>query len=734
MNIKEIWNRLFRMRSGLAIVIVAALLIQLTGAVQYYFSYKAISKEVRTLAQKELQLIDANVSGRLDEVEMAAHCMAVHIEDNLEIPDSVYHTLKQLVEKCPTIVNSAVAFTPHYYPNRGRWFEPLAMRNEDGTIDTIQAGGSHHDYHNLEFYTTALACDSNYWSEPYMNETGRQLMVASYALPLHDARGKQVGVLCTDVPLDWLNELANKQKIHPSSYIMILSREGGLIVYPKELKQNNKRIEDIKDGRHKSVDEMNRRMMAGESGEMEVFTPKGEERLVFFSPVGNDVGWSMAVVCNKDELYKDLKNVQFYVFLLMLAGIALLSLIIWRTVRAQMRMKAIDTANERMGSELRIASNIQQGMLPKKFPPFPERNDIDIFASLKPAKEVGGDLYDYFIRDEKLFFCIGDVSGKGVPASLVMAVARSLFHSITEHETRPASIADQMNKAGTHNNEQLMFVTYFIGILDLPTGRLRYCNAGHDAPILLTKDNVEPLPVISNLPLGIDGSFQYVSQETTISPDTTIFLYTDGLTEAMDPNHALFTPQRMMTALHKANKHELANPKSLVEHMSDAVSDFVNGAEPSDDLAMMAIRYSEPSHKQLFEDSITLSSDIKEIPKLTEWIAKVTEKTDLPASDVQQVRLAIEEAVVNIMEYAFPANNKGEINLTANVFTDQLRLRITDDGTAFDPTTHNNADVTLSAEERPIGGLGIYLVRQYMDAINYERDQNKNVLTLFKKI
>ncbi|MBO7661294.1 MAG: serine/threonine-protein phosphatase, partial [Bacteroidaceae bacterium] len=175
-----------------------------------------------------------------------------------------------------------------------------------------------------------------------------------------------------------------------------------------------------------------------------------------------------------------------------------------------------------------MAQNIQMSMLPKTYPPYPERNDIEIYGSLTPAKGVGGDLYDFFIRDEKLFFCIGDVSGKGVPASLVMAVTRTLFRNIATHNVEPSHIVETMNMNICEGNDNNMFVTMFVGVLDLATGHLCYCNAGHDAPYIQTAQ----LPCNPNLPVGVMSEWKFTEQETTLNSNTMIFLYTDGLTEA----------------------------------------------------------------------------------------------------------------------------------------------------------------------------------------------------------
>ena len=250
-------------------------------------------------------------------------------------------------------------------------------------------------------------------------------------------------------------------------------------------------------------------------------------------------------------------------------------------------LKTTTAQKASMESELKVAHDIQMSMLPKTFPPYPERDDIDIYGTLTPAKDVGGDLFDFFIRNEQLFFCIGDVSGKGVPASLVMAVTRSLFRNISAHVAEPDQIVGTLNKALTDSNETSMFVTLFVGVLDLHTGRLAYCNAGHNFPLLVGQQ-VSTMPCDSNLPIGIESAWQFSCQEAKLDPQTTIFLFTDGLNEAENTNHELFGDERIATVL---SVGESNRPDTLVSKMGDAVRDFVGDAEQSDDLTMLAIKY-----------------------------------------------------------------------------------------------------------------------------------------------
>jgi len=286
-----------------------------------------------------------------------------------------------------------------------------------------------------------------------------------------------------------------------------------------------------------------------------------------------------------------------------------------------------------------------------------------------------------------------------------------------------------MNEAMAKSNESLMFVTLFIGVLDMLTGRMRYCNAGHDVPILIGSGS-GLLPCDPNIPIGIMGGWKFTLQEATIDPGTTIFLYTDGLTEAEDAEHNQFREQRVFDVIHQSPNA----PKQLIEAMTEAVHSFVGNAEQSDDLTMLALQYKHQQPDILYQRSLTLPNDVQTIPLLAEFTETVCEAAGFDMGMGMKMNLAIEEAVVNVMNYAYPKDVKGTVSIDATISDKGLKFVISDNGTPFDPTAKAEVDTTLSAEERGIGGLGIHLIRQIMDSINYEYIDGRNVLTLIKKL
>ena len=729
--LKKIRGSSLKTKSSIAIIATSALLIEATSIVQYWYAQNRIREEMRQRAESELRAKNLEIHNVISSVEVAVNNMSWAVERGLGLPDSMYAITTKLLEDNDIIVGSAVAFEPNYFKEKGRQFSPYSYRHGD-SIRTKQLGTDQYDYHTMEWYTAPMASGSGHWSEPYFDKGGGDIMMSTFSVPIRDKQGRKVAVFTADVSLDWLSVVTNARPIYPSSYNFLISQTGRVIACPVESLLINTTIQQITAGMEDTtIRKINEEMMAGRDGHAVVYNQDGDKNYVFYAHMDGKTGWSMAVVCSDNEIFYSLRRMGFNLLILMLVGMALLAYIIYRAAKSATRLSQVRAEKERIASELHIASEIQKSMLPKIFPPYPERDDVDIHASLVPAKEVGGDLYDFYIRDEKLFFCIGDVSGKGVPASLVMAVTRSLFRTISAHEAQPDRIMTTINESMADNNEANMFVTLFIGALDLPTGRLRYCNAGHDAPILVRADGQDNglLPVDANLPVGVMGGWKFTSQEALIDPHTTIFLYTDGLTEAEDAHHAQFGQERMMNAL----KTTLM-PKPMIEQMTLAVHQFVSNAEQSDDLTMLAIRYTKEHLDVRMQRSITLPNEIDALPRLHDFVDEVCERMGFDASTTMQMNLAIEEAVVNVINYAYPPETSGTINIEAQANDLRLKFTITDNGKAFDPTAKEEVDTTLSVEERPIGGLGIHLVRQLMDTINYERLEGKNILTLRKRL
>ena len=708
-------------RQGLLVVIVCLLTLEATALLQYYYSRKILSEESTRRAQGQLEATKLHILNVLDQVETAVRNSQWSVEQQLTQPDSLSAVTVRLVASNPVICGSTVAL-------RDRMLAPYSHEVE-GAILTSTLATEEYDYPHQEWFVKPLELGEGYWSEPYFDEGGGNILMTTYSVPVVDKKGR-TAVFTADVSLEWLSDLIATVKVYPTAFNMVVSREGRIMVSPVETLTIEHNVHDLASSMEDSAtfQSLNQTIMAEESGQ-DTYKYQGKLHYMFFDKVPR-TGWVMSISIPEDEIYGSIKRLGTMVTLLQIVGLLMLILVLYYMVRGQRELRQSEEQKNRIDGELQVARGIQMSMIPKIFPEYPECADVDMFACVIPAKEVGGDLYDFYIREEKLFFCIGDVSGKGVPASLVMAVTRSLFRTVSAHEKSPQRIVSTINASMSDMNETNMFVTLFCGVLDLKNGHLRYCNAGHNAPVLVQKDGNRELPVEPNLPLGVLFEMSFTEQECDLSCGTGLFLYTDGLNEAENAYHQLFGEERMMAALKSG-----LESRQQIAAMTDSVHAFVAGAEQSDDLTMLYIRFMNSQITEETERHLILHNDIQQIPQLAEFVESVADIAKLDVGMTMSLNLALEEAVTNVIMYAYPPGSDGLVDVEAVIREKELRFILSDSGVAFDPTAAPEADITLDVSERPIGGLGIFLVRNIMDEVTYTRsDDGKNILTMIKKL
>ncbi len=721
-------NKNWRVISAFTILLLAGALIEGISFVQYNYAHRLIEEELDHHVESELTLKAARVKGLLKSSEKMMKNYQWLVQSQLKSPDQIPGIIHRLVTTNSDVMSCFVAFVPDYYPEWGRLFEPATVRQGD-SIFTTQIASELHDYTQREFYQQAVVENNPSWSDPYMDTDASGKLVTTYAMPLVDETGKTVAAFGIDLSCQNIIDTLNTRHNSPSTFFLLLTEDGQLISRPDSLHSQHSDVETVV----RMINDSTCHREFSSTGRSKIVTFTDEENSTGYAYYANMRGrphWQVVMVCYDDEVYSKLYHMRRNMLLLMLGAFSLLGFILYRVSQYTRRLHESRLNKERTDSELNVAQRIQSEMLPRNSI---TRDDVEVSGKQITAQEVGGDLYDYFIRDEKLFFCIGDVSGKGVPSSLVMAVVHSFFRSLSVHETDPAHIMTGINEAACEGNEINMFVTLFIGVLDLPTGRLRYCNAGHDAPLIISQ-GVKQLPVNANLPVGLFNDFKYTQQHVQLPSKFTMFLYTDGLTEASDTTHQLFGLQRIIDSAQQCLEQGQTSPAVLMDTLHERAVQFADGAKQSDDLTMVAINYHRPDEAIILKETKFLSNDVKEVPELNQFIKSVADKLNLGHSLVSQLMLAVEEAVVNVMSYAYPLGVKGDITVEAKATKQWLKFIITDQGKAFDPTQGGDADTTLSAEDRPIGGLGILLVQQLMDSINYERIDGNNVLTLKKDL
>ena len=771
---------------SLWIVLFAGLIFIAALAVFFNESRKAVRIEAVNHATQTLDNTVQRVNTILTEVKVAADNTDWLITRHLDAPDSMFVYSRKILENNPNLNGCSISFEPFFFSSKGLYFSAYSLRH-DGIIETTQEGNDHYQYFSMDWYQLPKLLDKPCWTEPFSDYNPDDIsspeMIISYCKPIKNQLGEYIGTISVDLSLEWLSQTISSVKPYPNSYSIMIGKGGTFFVHPDTTKLFYQTIftQTLVEP-DTAITNLGHAMQAGEEGvrQLEI---NDKSCYVLYKPL-SDTGWSVAIVCPVKDIFSGYYNLVNAMIGIVIIGLLLMLMVFSGIISKQMepleelayqaeaiasgrfdddltelhrndeigqlsnsfrdmqkslvkQMEELKLANEQKGrieGELKIARDIQMAMLPKIFPPYPDRNDIDVFGQLTPAKEVGGDLFDFYIRDEKLFFCIGDVSGKGIPASLYMVVTKALFRTISGHEASPERIVHTLNEVMSQDNDSNMFVTLFIGVLDLPTGRLHYCNAGHDAPLLIGHTGAGLLPVDSNLPIGVMSGWKFSKQETLMDPDTTIFLYTDGLNEAENINHQQFDMSRIMDLAHNLQQRNELKPEVIVKEMTEAVHRFVGEADQSDDLTMLALQYTKHQEDITYQRSLTLTNDLKRVPRLNAFIDEVCEANGFDMATTMQINLAIEEAVVNVMNYAYPEGTKGDITIETKANNSEVSFVINDTGKAFDPTAKAEVDITLSAEDRSIGGLGIHLIRQIMDHINYERVDGHNILTLIKKL
>jgi sigma-B regulation protein RsbU (phosphoserine phosphatase) len=398
-------------------------------------------------------------------------------------------------------------------------------------------------------------------------------------------------------------------------------------------------------------------------------------------------------------------------------------------------LRRTTSVKERMEGELNIGREIQLSMLPLDFPAFPHRTDFDVFATLEPAREVGGDFYDFFLVDDDQFlFCVGDVSGKGVPAALFMAVTKTLIKSRATNDLSPASIMTHVNDELAFKNDSSMFVTLWLAVLNLQTGYFKYCNAGHNPPYLKRADGtLVRLDKRHGPVVGAVEGMAYGEDEEELGCGDKAFLYTDGVTEAMDPEGELYEEDRLVTVLEST---DFVTVEDMVKASANDVWRFQAEADQADDVTVLAVHYfgdptGDADQRRL---DLVLKNQVQEIGRAVEAFEEFSQRNQLPVPAMRAMNLALDDLLNNVVSYAYEDETEHEIHVHIELGENRVTATIRDDGRPFNPFGSMNPDTSESLEEREVGGLGIHLVEKIMDEVDYHRRINENVVTVVKYI
>ena len=426
-----------------------------------------------------------------------------------------------------------------------------------------------------------------------------------------------------------------------------------------------------------------------------------------------------------------------------------------KTIRYVKEIRQVTAEKERIGTELGMARSIQASQIPHLFPAFPERKEFDIYASMTPAREVGGDFYDFFlVDDDHMALVMADVAGKGIPAALFMMIARILIRNRLQTGESPSRVLYHVNNQLLEGNEAEIFVTVWLAVLEISTGKGVAVNAGHEHPVLRHEGGEYSLvryrhsPAVAAIP-----EMAYREHEFLLLPGDSVFVYTDGVPEATNKNDELFGPDRMVEAL---NVSPGDGPEAIIHRMKEHIDSFADGAEQFDDITMLCFAYHGPQKTEKALDSqedretvplqedkrredavaeLTLDATIDNLPQVMAFVDEALEGAGCGMKAQMQLDVAVEEIFVNIASYAYPeGTGQASVRLAIDEEKKEVSITFADSGVPYDPLAKEDPDITLSAAEREIGGLGIFMVKKSVDDIRYEYRDSQNILTIRKKL
>jgi phosphoserine phosphatase RsbU/P len=787
------WRMGFLFLTGIAIITIFSFFYVIV------YSYRMLLNEAQTTAGDKASLTSNRIGNVIRPVEEVANVLTHSLRFENNNFKEVHLISSDYVVESPVVYGSIMAFEPEMY-KKGKKFHADYVYQPNNVLKDIILERPDYDYFTYEWYSRPKQEGKACWSEPYYDRGAGDTLMCTYSVPFYKTEGKNkqfAGVLTMDISLAILEKIVSSVHVYKSGFALMVSRKGVVITSPVP-EYINKRLLDVIVKRQKGSKpgpEMNASVVAvatiaqkagrGESGFLKVprLVNTGSPGWIYFTPVGS-TGWSLLIIFPEDELFSNmysfLRNLIVVIFLSILAALVVTIFSVRRFTRPITRLataardvgqgnfnlilpvyrskdeisqlsnsfslmqeelrsylvnlKASTAARERIESEIAVARDLQQGLLPSHFPSVA---NCDLHALLVPARMVGGDLYDFFFLDEDhLCFAIGDVSGKGVPGSLFMAITRTLFRSYMTAERSPDEVMAIVNRELCRENPNLMFVTFQAGILNLTTGILVFCNAGHTRPYIVTKSGKATAYTCNpGLPLGIDETFTYSAERITLNYGDLLVLYTDGVTEAANEQEELYRDIRLVKVLESIRK---SGAREISEALVKNIRDFSGMAEQSDDIALIILKYtgkSTPVIREAPSEKLVLQNTVPELHKIAGFIGRLSEDYGFSSKISTELNLVLEELVSNIIFYAYEDDAVHEIVIEFSPYENGIEVMVTDDGRPFNLLEKPDPyDPSGTLESRKIGGIGIHFIRTLTDSIKYIRKDNKNRITFTRII
>lgn len=774
--------------------ILITAVIMLTILMSAFFCYTVISR------MKTKQLMVQNYVFSVDKFVQDINKKIIRYEDNVldlaRIGSLFYRTDKSI-----DLTNKTIVKIFENYPDSlggGIWFEPYivdksqkricfyAYRNKENKVILDKSFGSEeYDYHNQNWYKQIISKvtpeNNVVWSEPYYENQGSNTLMITVGTGIY-VDGKLIGISTVDWEINTIIDDVSKMKPLEKTFSMYKNgneiknsfavfgnKEDDYIIATSDPYLNNDKLIGH------SLKEVP--WYADNLYAITYITYHNKKYIPFYKTLRN--GMVLVVCVPKWEMFREIDKFYINMFIvLLLIGFIIPTLLYFSMNRyiinpiakltsiahkisngedvniriekpeefAQLastydkmtkNIKSITQERAKINSELSIAKSIQASSLPNVFPPFPDKTEFDIFASMEPAKEVGGDFYDfYFINDTKFMFLIADVSGKGVPAALFMMTVKTLINNLSQTNDNPKELVENINRKICETNKEGFFVTMLAGIADINTGELNIINCGHNLPLIKRQDgSYEYLKINSNIPLGVFDNAEFEIYNTVLNSGDIIYTYTDGVTESTNSNGEMYGEQRLYEYLNNIQETE---PIIIEEKIKNTIQNYTDSAPQSDDITMLIFKYNGSTNTGINMGVNIEANNMKTFSQLVTqenyklfytWLHNACQEWNVNEDLANKLDMCAEEIFANVAFYAYP-EKQGMIDVSLNKSDNNIILEFKDKGIEYNPLEKPDPDITLPPEERPIGGLGIYMVKSLADEIYYKRENNNNILTL----
>lgn len=672
---------------------------------------------------------------------------------------SMEYGIPELFKNYPISLGGGIWFEPYANNPKKRWSCLYVFRNNDNKIVIDENFESkEYNYHNQSWYkeikTKLIDTNNVHWSLPYHEKIGSNALMVTAGAGIYDKNGKLVGISTVDWEINSIMKTISKMRPTPNSFALFADIDNDYIFISTDKYINEQEVIG------KSLKEIP--WFTEDLAKNNTFEYHGKKYRSFFRKLNN--GMVLIVNIPVFELFYLTFIHLSMLFMILMFLMCIIAQIIYLVLKKNLHIpiqKLINIANdignghlnteiriekpeefaklastfntmakdienitkerEKTESELSLAKKIQASSLPNKFPPFPEYNEFDIFATMEPAKEVGGDFYDfYFISPNEFMFLIADVSGKGVPAALSMMTVKTLINNIAQIGYQPKEMFEIINNK-ICNSKQEFFVTVFASIINIDTGKMVCINCGHNPPLIKRKNKYEYLKTDSNIVLGAFEDAEINTYETILNEGDSLFLYTDGVTEAVSSYKEMYGEKRLIDCL---NNIKTVNLAQIVSKVKADIKAFTQNMPQSDDTTLMLFRFNR-THKEVYKNKATIENykefhkKIKELSK--RW--KLDKETDM------KIEVITEEIFINIASYAYP-EEIGDIKVIVSRNNNEIEMKFIDSGVKYNPLEKEDPDISIAPENRQIGGLGIFMVKQYAKDCKYDYKDNLNIFTV----